>query len=173
MTQDNGTGGAGTGRLRASDAEREGAVEQLRDHFEAGRLDPEEFGERMEAALAARFVDELPPLLADLPSGRTGAEPPRAGASQPSGPRPGWDGRPWLLPGFAGPRAWRSGPFPRFLPLLAVLAVVASIGAVAHGHFPFPLLWLGVAIWWFRPWTRHRHSGPGRRFTSSPTAPRS
>ncbi len=168
MSQDSGMGTGGpAGRVRASDAERERLVEQLREHFEAGRLDGEEFNERMEAAFAARFRDELPGLLADLPSGGTGQERAPAGASgPPSGPGTGWRGDPppWVRSGFTGPRAWRRGPFVPILPLVAVFAVVASIGAVAHGHFPFPLLWLGIALWWFRPWNR-QHRGPdGRRF---------
>lgn len=173
MTQDNEKDGAGTsGRLRASDAERERAVKQLREHFEAGRLDGDEFNERMEGALAARFRDELPPLLADLPSGRTGQEQEPAGAgAAPAGPGPGWGGGPpWLRPGFAGPRAWRRGPFVPILPLLVALAVVGSIGAVAHGHFPFPLLWLGVALWWFRPWAHYRHGRSGRPFGRASTS---
>lgn len=162
MTQDNETGGAGTsGRMRASDAERERAVEQLRDHFEAGRLEPHEFNERMETALIARYRDELPVLLADLPEAGVGAQ--QAAAPSGAGPR-GGGGPPWLRPGITGPWAWRHGPFVPILPLLVALAVVGSIGAVAHGHFPFPLLWLGIALWWFRPWNR-QHRGPdGRRF---------
>lgn len=54
--QDSGKGSDGTaGRVRASDAERDQMVEQPREHFEAGRLDGEEFNQRMEAAFAARF----------------------------------------------------------------------------------------------------------------------
>lgn len=163
MTQDNATGGPGTpGRVRASDAERERVVDQLREHFAAGRLDPEEFTERMEGAFAARYRDELPGLLADLPSGGTGHEQTPAGG-QPSRPGQGWGGGPpWRRAAYGRPQPWRRGPFVPILPLLAVFAVVASIGAVAHGHFPFPLLWLGVALWWFRPWT-HQRRGPGRR----------
>lgn len=48
------------------------------------------------------------------------------------------------------------------LQLLVMFAIVGPIGAVAHGHFPFPLLWLGVALWWFRPWTGQRHGQYGR-----------
>lgn len=178
MTQDNGTGSAGTsGRMRASDAERERTIEQLREHFGAGRLDPEEFNERMEAAFAARFRDELPALLADLPSGGIGQEQAPAGAGDRlSGPGPGWGGPPpWHRAAFAGRWAWRRGPFVPILPLLLVLAMVGSIGAIAHGHFPFPLLWVGVALWWFRPWSRRRprnHGGRSDRATSGASAAR-
>jgi hypothetical protein len=53
--------------LRASDAEREAVVEQLRRHAAEGRLDPEELEQRVSAAYAARTHGELVPLTADLP----------------------------------------------------------------------------------------------------------
>jgi hypothetical protein len=57
----------GSPALRASDAERERAATQLREHFAAGRLAPEELDERLDAAYAARTVPELQTLLRDLP----------------------------------------------------------------------------------------------------------
>ena len=54
-------------RLRASDADRAATVAALRDAVAAGLLDHDEGGERMAAAFAARFRDELPALTADLP----------------------------------------------------------------------------------------------------------
>lgn len=56
-----------TPALRASDAEREHAADQLREHCAAGRLTPDEFDQRIDAALSARTVGELRALLADLP----------------------------------------------------------------------------------------------------------
>lgn len=56
-----------TPTLRASDAEREQAAAQLREHCAAGRLTPEELDARLSAAFAARTVDELRALLRDLP----------------------------------------------------------------------------------------------------------
>jgi hypothetical protein len=53
--------------VRASDEERERVVSALRDHAGAGRLEPSELEERVEAALAARTLGDLEPLLADLP----------------------------------------------------------------------------------------------------------
>jgi Domain of unknown function (DUF1707) len=52
--------------LRASDADRDRIIELLRAAVTDGRLDPGEFDERMGAALAARTVDALVPLTADL-----------------------------------------------------------------------------------------------------------
>ncbi|AXE39818.1 hypothetical protein JS278_02682 [Acidipropionibacterium virtanenii] len=53
---------------RIGDAERDAAVEALRDHHVAGRLTPEEFDERMAAALSARTRGDLAPLFDDLPA---------------------------------------------------------------------------------------------------------
>jgi hypothetical protein len=52
--------------LRASDADRDRAIELLRAAVADGRLDPVEFDERLDAALAARTIDALAPLTADL-----------------------------------------------------------------------------------------------------------
>jgi hypothetical protein len=54
--------------MRASDAEREAVVDRLRAAAEEGRLTVEELGERIDAAYAAKTVDELEPLTADLPA---------------------------------------------------------------------------------------------------------
>ncbi|MFG6191737.1 DUF1707 domain-containing protein [Nonomuraea sp. JJY05] len=52
--------------LRASDAERDQVIELLRVAVADGRLDPVEFDERLDAALAARTIDALAPLVTDL-----------------------------------------------------------------------------------------------------------
>ncbi|MEU6390668.1 DUF1707 domain-containing protein [Streptomyces sp. NPDC046939] len=53
--------------LRASDADREQVAERLRDALAEGRLDMEEFGERLEATYKARTYGELEPITHDLP----------------------------------------------------------------------------------------------------------
>jgi hypothetical protein len=62
----------GSPALRASDADRDRVIEQLRAAVADGRLEPAEFDERLDAALAARTFDALAPLTADLaaPHGR-------------------------------------------------------------------------------------------------------
>ncbi len=54
--------------LKASDSDRERAVEVLRVAAGDGRLTPEELEERLEAALSARTSGELVRLTADLPA---------------------------------------------------------------------------------------------------------
>jgi Domain of unknown function (DUF1707)/Cell wall-active antibiotics response 4TMS YvqF len=54
--------------LRASDADREQALDALREHMIAGRLTLEEFCERADAALRATVGRELAQLQEDLPT---------------------------------------------------------------------------------------------------------
>lgn len=52
---------------RASDAERERVVTALQRHFADGRLNGDEFADRVERALAARTLGELYAVTSDLP----------------------------------------------------------------------------------------------------------
>lgn len=54
--------------LRASDADRERVTEILRDALAEGRLDMEEFEERLDATYKARTYGELAPITRDLPT---------------------------------------------------------------------------------------------------------
>jgi len=68
--------------LRASDADRDRVIDVLRAAVGDGRLDPAEFDERLDAALAARTIDALVPLTADLvaaPGSNLALTLPRAG----------------------------------------------------------------------------------------------
>jgi hypothetical protein len=53
--------------LRAGDDDRERVVGALHRHAQAGRLDPIELDERVEAALNAKTFGELEALIRDLP----------------------------------------------------------------------------------------------------------
>jgi hypothetical protein len=57
--------------MRASEAEREATIEELRRHAAVGRLDVDELEQRVEAAFAARTRDELAALQDDLPAAPT------------------------------------------------------------------------------------------------------
>jgi hypothetical protein len=76
----------GTPALRASDADRDRVIELLRAAVADGRLDSAEFDERLDAALAARTVEALAPLTADLVASPGGALtlPPAATPAQPA-----------------------------------------------------------------------------------------
>ena len=68
---------AGRGRLRASHADREQAVEVLKDAFVHGRLTKDELDSRVGHALASRTHGDLSALTADLPTGAPAPRPPR------------------------------------------------------------------------------------------------
>ena len=55
-------------RIRASDDDRDRTASLLREHHAAGRLDAEEFNDRLDKTFAAKTVGELDDLLSDLPS---------------------------------------------------------------------------------------------------------
>jgi Domain of unknown function (DUF1707)/Cell wall-active antibiotics response 4TMS YvqF len=59
---------AGNDLMRASDADRDRAIEVLAEASAQGRLSPQEYSDRSEAALAARTLGDLGDLTADLPA---------------------------------------------------------------------------------------------------------
>lgn len=62
------------GQLRVSDEEREGVIDELREHTVAGRLTAEELDQRLEAAYKAKTRADLDKLRADLPISSTAAK---------------------------------------------------------------------------------------------------
>jgi hypothetical protein len=58
---------AGDRDLRVSDQQRERAVQDIREHFAAGRLTEDELSDRVQAAYSAQTERELMAQLADLP----------------------------------------------------------------------------------------------------------
>ncbi|MGH3384317.1 MAG: DUF1707 SHOCT-like domain-containing protein [Nocardioidaceae bacterium] len=133
-----------TAGMRAGDADRERAAETLRNAHAEGRLDLAEFEERLDAAFAAKYVEEMPPLLADLPS------------QQPAARRVE-----------RAPERWR-GPSPLLrvvLVVCVVFAVVGSIAAVSRGLFPFPLLWVALIAFFVLRGRHHRWSH-GRHYST-------
>jgi uncharacterized protein DUF1707 len=113
--------------LRVSDADRDAAISELGEHFQAGRLDPAELEDRTGRALRARIGSDLDELLADLPRR------PQA----PARPQPPARRRPALVP-FA-------------IPLLVAAGLTAAVLTAASGggwHHQWALGW---ALWWVVP----------------------
>jgi Domain of unknown function (DUF1707) len=69
--------------MRISDTDRQRAVDELRRHFAAGRIDVDEFTERMEKALQASTLEDLDKLLSDLPMVRIADPVGYTGSGQP------------------------------------------------------------------------------------------
>ncbi|WP_431783625.1 DUF1707 SHOCT-like domain-containing protein [Streptomyces chumphonensis] len=108
--------------VRASDAERDEIADVLRDALADGRLDTDEFGERLDAAYRARTRGELVPLVADLPQADRRAASPAPRAAD------GWADR------FGGTPSSRGG--------------FALMGAfVRKGRWVAPRTFTAVAVW--------------------------
>ncbi|MFI5953444.1 DUF1707 domain-containing protein [Cryptosporangium sp. NPDC051539] len=125
--------------VRASDAERQTVADVLRQHTTDGRLTIDEYEQRVDAALSARTVAELRPLLADLPVAFDEVLP----AHRPPQPAVGYP-----QPANAGqgepPGRWMMRPV---LFVLAILMLVGGLAAVSRGALgAFPLLLFGIFI---------------------------
>lgn len=113
--------------LRVSDVDRDAAITELGEHFQAGRLDPAELEDRTGRALQARIGSDLDELLADLPRR------PQA----PARPQPPARPRPALLP-FMVPVLVAAG--------LTAAVLTAAAGGGWHHQWAF-----GWALWWVVP----------------------
>lgn len=104
--------------IRASDDDRHRVIDALHKHTEAGRLDLDEFSDRVGAVYAARTLAELAALTRDLP-----AEP--AAPAQRLAPAPGTAAAP--AAGGAGEAAGSGAAGRRDLLLLFVVAAVTLV----------------------------------------------
>ncbi|WP_067563604.1 DUF1707 SHOCT-like domain-containing protein [Nocardia acidivorans] len=121
--------------LRVGTAEREQAAEALGKHFAAGRLDVDEYDERVARAYAAKTTEDLSVLFTDLPR----SAPLRA---VPAAPR-------------RSPRA--------FVPAAIIGVLIVAVGLAATTHiFPFFIVPLFFFLFLrsrrgFGPSYGHRH----------------
>jgi hypothetical protein len=113
--------------LRAGDADREATGERLRKHHAEGRLDAEEFQERIERCYAAKTIGELDELVGDLP---------REHVQREQG-----FGRPFR-------RAYLRTMIP-FTPILVALIVACALTGWHGLWLAFPLFFL-TRVWLFR-----------------------
>jgi Domain of unknown function (DUF1707) len=114
--------------LRVSDADRDRAIAELSEHFQAGRLTTDEFEDRTGQALKARTAGDLAELFTDLPRKPSAVAGP---APQAAGP---------ALPAASSPPA-RFGLVP-VVPIVILAAAV--LGGLFSGH-PF-VIGLGPLI---------------------------
>jgi hypothetical protein len=110
--------------LRVSDDDRNEVVQDLNEHFEAGRLDLAEHQERIAQALGARTRRDLAGMLSDLP-------PLRLSDDQ----RPRWGGpAPWMV-------------LPIVFAIIVAVAVGNAVFGIHHGlFFPWFLIPIGIVI---------------------------
>ncbi|MEV0411097.1 DUF1707 domain-containing protein [Streptomyces sp. NPDC050448] len=119
--------------LRASDADRERVAERLRDAVAEGRIDMEEFEERLEAAYTSKTYAELEPLTRDLPA--PGGAPMAVAASAPG---------PAVTP---ADRSWPSRVGGDGLPAAASPAVAVMSSFQRKGNWTVPARLDAVAFW--------------------------
>jgi TM2 domain-containing membrane protein YozV len=156
------TGENSADQLRIGTAEREAAIAALGEHFAQGRLDSDEYTERVDAALAARNRADIYPLFTDLPG-------PNAGFTRPELPQAYPAGAPTQGAGAAqqGPVSWYSAPpaaghypptplgYPQpgyqtaaygypYPPMVAVPAQLSPKSRVAAGLLQVFFGWIGV-----------------------------
>ncbi|GGV62603.1 DUF1707 domain-containing protein [Streptomyces massasporeus] len=113
--------------LRASDADREQVAGILRDALAEGRLDMEEFEERLDATYKARTYGELAPLTRDLPA--AGVTVPAVSLIKDPAAGPDWSGR---ITGGEGSSTW---------------AVAVMSGFQRKGHWTMPRRFTCFAFW--------------------------
>jgi hypothetical protein len=78
---------AGSGPLRASDADRDEVIDALKTAFVQGRLTKDEFDARVGATLASRTYAELAARTADIPAALLGGQRPRECAPRTARPQ--------------------------------------------------------------------------------------
>ncbi|MER6269675.1 DUF1707 domain-containing protein [Streptomyces sp900105755] len=113
--------------LRASDADRERVAEVLRDALAEGRLDMEEFEERLEATYQARTYGELTPITRDLPAPT--ASPAAVSLGKPPAASGSWGNR---IVGGEGTSSW---------------AVAVMSGFQRKGRWTVPRRFNSFAFW--------------------------
>lgn len=124
--------------VRAADADREATAERLRQSHAEGRLDVQEFQERLDQCYKAKTIGELDQLVGDLPS-----------TERPPAHRP----------------RWRHVTMVPLVPILITLLLI-SAATGHHHHFGLwiliPLFFL-ARFWRLRRWwwgaPRRRHDG--------------
>jgi hypothetical protein len=100
-----------SGSLRVSDADRDRAIAELSEHYQAGRLSTEELQDRTGRALQARTAADLAALFTDLPRQR---QVPATPAAAPASPGFRLPARPYVAP-------------------FAIIAIVVAV-AIISGH---------------------------------------
>lgn len=120
-------------QLRVGDAERERTADRLRNAHTEGRIDVQEFQERLDRCYQAKMAGDLSALVNDLPRD------PRERGFGGGGPHFGF------------------GMFP-IVPIVMTILLISLVGSfTAHAHWG--VLWLIVPMFFLaRRWIRRRRS---------------
>jgi DUF1707 SHOCT-like domain len=139
-----------SGDLRIGDAEREAALHALGEHFSAGRLNVDEYGERSAKVTAAKNQRHLRELFADLPypHPRLLGDGPWPG---PMSPVQDATRQPPPAPTPTAPGSTIARPSRRFVSWAVILGTFAiAFPLLATGHWA--LIFLLIPIWVASGW---------------------
>ena len=117
------TKGYPSGSMRVSDADRDQAIAELTEHYQAGRITTEEFEDRSGRALQARTTADLADLFTDLPRRQASTTGAATTSTAPASPARSWPARVPVAP----------------VTILAVIAILALLS----GHL-FHIAWVPV-----------------------------
>jgi hypothetical protein len=136
-----------SGRVRASDAERERYAQVVREATGEGRLTLEEGDERLGQIYGTKYRDELRPLVADLPTGaETGGR---------AVDRHHWAGHgPWPARPHPGAFAFHLGA------VLVVSTLLIALWAITGATFfwpAIPLIFFALGLVRHARWYGYRH----------------
>jgi Domain of unknown function (DUF1707)/Domain of unknown function (DUF4190) len=153
----------GYGHMRASDAERERAVDVLKAAFTEGRLSQDEYTDRVGLVQVSKTYGDLAVLVHDLPIGPFGSLPPAPAPAYPGYPLAGPAYPPVLPyrgyhpplsgyapvygPGYPPVGAYQPGPalvVPRQRDALAVTSLAVALAAVTFPPAALAAVGLGV-----------------------------
>jgi hypothetical protein len=137
--------------IRIGTSERESAIRALGEHMNAGRLEPDEYGDRVAAASVARTEIDLEPLFCDLPAPHWRKPAPIV----PPAPE-------WAPPPAPVPPAGQSPFGGRTAAVLVALSPFVAIALMVGLHIWFAFLLIpivGTLVYG----GRNRHHGYGRR----------
>lgn len=153
--------------LRIGDTERESAIQVLGEHFSAGRLDVDEYGERSAKITTAKTAGELDDLFADLP-----APHPTPPGTTPPQPQPARPGSVTPRSGQLDPAAearpsvdrWQARPpIQRAAGALVGVSWIVGIGLMIALHGAWMFIFLPMVLSavfgsiWGRGWERDHH----------------
>ena len=150
--------------MRASDADRQRAIEELRRHCAAGRIDVDEYASRIERVLAAATLEELDEIRADLPMLRV-AEPSGGRGVWASSSRQGASRLPMLLGGDGEGSDKVTARMRATAVLIAVVSVMVVIAAIAMA-FAAEWVWAAMLL---AGWLAGLVQGRSRRRPKSPS----
>jgi hypothetical protein len=151
-TESSSSAASGPAQVRASDAEREEYARVVRDAVGEGRLSLDEGDERLAQVYAAKFREDLRPLVRDLPNDEArGHGRHDARGHGPHGPR-------WDVERGDSAAEWRGArrAFARHVGFVAIVAAVLTaiwLSTASHFFWPaIPLIFFSVGLYRHARW---------------------